>query len=275
MLVSIPQPDNEQHFNRPYKFAFLRRGPFEVCDIRHRTVMLRDYNRARAGEDPQQFLWPKYNLAPYYQQSDILPPTEPVIHMPFADELEPVPVAVPPQLPSAIVSCRSLPEPVVAGERHVRNQEYLVRWTGRSHNSNSYVPYDTVWSSPAFQEFVQGSQLTGHIPPQQFQAAHVAQINALLRGRAEPGVLPMADPPVQLQVMRQYFPASDAQRPNAQALGRLQGIPPMQLSQDIGPPSHSPQPQNVQQEVQRNESGLRRSSRPHSQRQLGEDFVAR
>ena len=116
MLVSIPQPDNDQHFNRPYKFAFLRRGPYEVCDVRGRTVMLKDHQRARAGENPQQFLWPKYNLAPYYQQSDILPPTEPVIHMPFADELEPVPVAVPPQLPSAIVSCRSLPEPVVAGE---------------------------------------------------------------------------------------------------------------------------------------------------------------
>jgi hypothetical protein len=277
MLVSIPQPDNEQHFNRPYKFAFLRRGPFEVCDIRPRTVMLRDYNRAQAGEDPQQFLWPKYNLAPYYRQSDILPPVEPVIHMPFADEVDPVPVVAPQPLPSAIVSYRPLSEQVVENQRHVRNQEYFVRWTGRSHNSNSYVPYDTVWASPAFQEFVQGSALIGHVPPQQFQAAHVAQVNALLRGRAEPGNLPMADPPVQLQVMRNYFPASDAQRPNAQALARLQELPPMQLSQDGGPPSQSPQPRQleIRQQPQLQGGQVRRSNRPAAPRGLDSDFVPR
>ena len=86
----------------------------------------------------------------------------------------------------------------------------------------------------------------------------------------------MADPQGQAQVMRQYFPAADPQRPNADALGRLQEIPPMNLSQDVGPPSQSPQPQQgVQQVVNVGDAAIRRSARPHAPSNLGEDFVAR
>jgi hypothetical protein len=249
MLVSIPQPENDQHFNRPYKLAFLRRGPYEVCAVRPRSVLLRDFRKASAGGNPPQFLWPKYNLAPYYRMSDILPPTEQVVQVPEFEDVEPLPVVQPQTLPAAILSAHPLSNAVMPqDQRHVRNFEYLVRWHGRSHASNSMAPYDSVWSSTAFDEFVRGSGLTGHIPPQQFQAAHMAQAGAMLRGNLNPGPLPIADPESQARALSHYFPMAAAPRPNPTAIARLAERQPLALSQDIGPPEFSPQPPLAQEQ---------------------------
>lgn len=286
MLVSIPQPENDQHFSRPYKLAFLRRGPYEVCAVRHRSVLLRDFCKAQAGGNPPQFLWPKYNLAPYYRMSDILPPAEQVIQVPQAEEVEPLPVVQPQIMPAAIISAHPAEHPVMPREpQHVRNFHYLVRWQGRPHASNSIVPYDAVWASVAFDEFIRGSGLTGHIPPQQFQAAHMAQIGALLRGSHNPGQIPMADPQGQARALRHYFPMAAAPRPHPVAIARLEEQRPMRLSQDSGPPNLSPQP-IVSQEpashiVEEQASGagpgqqqtLRRSTRERRMASFGDSFI--
>ena len=248
MLVTIPQPDGDQHFNRPHKLAFLRRGPYEVCSVRPRSVMLRDFPKASAGGNPPQFLWPKYNLAPYYRMGDILPPTEPVMQLPEAADSQELPIVQPQTMPSAIISAERLEQPLLPLEpQHVRNFHYLVRWQGRSHASNSVVPYDAVWSSLAFDEFFRGAGLVGHVPPQRFQAAHMAQVGALLRGSQNPGQLPMAEPQVQARAMSHYFPMATQPRPQPSAIERLAAQQPMALSQDNGPPEFSPQPEAAQQ----------------------------
>jgi hypothetical protein len=214
-----------------------------VCAVRPRSVMLRDFRKAQAGNNPPQFLWPKFNLAPYHRMGDILPPTEPVIQFPQDYEMEPVPVAQPQTMPSAILSAHPLEQLIAPHEpQHVRNFEYLVRWHGRSHASNSRAPYDSVWASPAFEEFVRGSGLTGHVPSQQFQAAHMAQVGAMLRGSQNPGQLPMAEPQSQARALSHYFPMAAAPRPHPAAVARLSEQQPMALSQDNGPPEFSPQP---------------------------------
>ncbi len=286
MLVSIPQPENEQHFNRPYKLAFLRRGPYEVCVVRPRSVLLRDFLKAQAGGNPPQFLWPKHNLAPYYRMSEILPPAEQVVHVPDAENVVPLPVVQPQTLPSAVLSAQPLEHPVMQQEpRHVRNFEYLVRWQGRSHASNSVVPYDSVWSSKAFEEFLEGSGLTGHVPPQQFQAAHMAQAGAMLRGSQNPGTLPMAEPQAQARALSHYFPMASAPRPHPAAIARLAERQPLALSQENGPPEYSPQPPTSQiQEPSGAEVVLppgeqhvlaapRRSARDRRQTSFGSDFT--
>jgi hypothetical protein len=286
MLVSIPQPENEQHFNRPYKLAFLRRGPYEVCVVRPRSVLLRDFLKAQAGGNPPQFLWPKHNLAPYYRMSEILPPAEQVVHVPDAEDVIPLPVVQPQTLPSAVLSAQPLEQPVMQREpRHVRNFEYLVRWQGRSHASNSVVPYDAVWSSKAFEEFLEGSGLTGHVPPQQFQAAHMAQAAAILRGSQNPGNLPMAEPQAQARALSHYFPMASAPRPHPAVIARLAERQPLALSQEGGPPEDSPQPPASQiqeqsgteavssQVEQREPAAPRRSARDRRPTSFGDDFT--
>jgi hypothetical protein len=286
MLVSIPQPENDQHFNRPYKLAFLRRGPYEVCAVRHRSVLLRDFGKAQAGGNPPQFLWPKYNLAPYYRMGDILPPSEQVIQVPQGEEVEALPIAQPQTMPSAILAAQPLENPVFPREpRHVRNFEYMVRWHGRSHASNSVVPYDSVWSSMAFEEFIRGSGLIGHVPPQQFQAAHLAQAGAMLRGSQNPGQIPMAEPQVQARVLSHYFPMASAPRPHPAAIARLAERQPLALSQDNGPLEASPLPPSSQLQDASDMEAIsapierhppeapRRSTRDRRVTSFGEDFT--
>lgn len=285
MLVTIPQPDNEQHFNRPYKLAFLRRGPYEVCEVRPRSVRLRDFQKAQEGQAAPLFLWPKYNLAPYYRQSNILPPAEPVVNMDNAEQMEPLPVAQPPALPAAILSHRPLQQLVRPEERHVRNQEYFVRWLNRSHASNSFAPYDAVWASVAFDEFFRGSNLIGHVPVAQFQGQHIHQMQALLRGGRPRDDVPMDQPRVQVGALRNFFPSAANQRPNLRAAAQAELVPSLSLSQDIGQPEPSPQPPQISQSQQDQNSQhrvnealptqqLRRSDRQRQPRSFGSDFIS-
>jgi hypothetical protein len=285
MLVSIPQPDNEQHFNRPYKLAFLRRGPYEVGEVRPRSVHLRDFRKAQESQPAPWFLWPKYNLAQYHLQSGILPPVEPVIDMENAERVDPLPIAQPPALPAAILSHRPLQQLVRPEGRHVRNQEYFVRWHNRSHASNSFAPYDAVWASVAFDEFFRGSDLIGHVPVAQFQGQHINQMQALVRGGRPREAVPMDQPQVQVEALRNFFPAAANQRPNLRAAAQAALVPPLGLSQDLGQPEPSPQPPVVFQEQeehgnQQQEGAalpvqqLRRSERQRQPRSFGSEFIS-
>ncbi len=234
ILVSIPQPDADQHFNRPNKFALLRRGPFEVLEVRTRTVTLQDYHRARAGRNPPTFQWPKFNLAPYFSQGDIAPgDNAPAPYIPDA-ERDQVQIFVPPPLPGAILRAIPIDRPVIPNSpAHVRNQQYEVRWMDRPHSANSIVNYDDVWSSPAFQEFVSGSEFVGHVPPQQFAQEHARQVQALAYGGAQPNVVvPMANAQVQAEIVRNYIPSSNVQRRiQPHGIARASALPPLQNSQ--------------------------------------------
>jgi hypothetical protein len=126
VLVSIPQPDAEQHFNRPNKFALLRRGPYQVLEVRPRTVTLIDFLRSRAGRNPESFQWPKYNLALYYSMGDILPAAEGVPEIPVEDVmLEPIRIFNPPVLPSVILRAIPLEEALIQDRQNHCSQLYL------------------------------------------------------------------------------------------------------------------------------------------------------
>jgi hypothetical protein len=234
ILVAIPQPDADQHFNRPHKFALLRRGPFQVVEVRTRTVMLQDYHRARAGRDAEPFSWPKYNLLPYYSQGDIRPADDgPIVKLSDA-ERDQIQIFVPPLLPGAVLRAIPLREAVIPDTpAHVRNFEYEVRWLERPHSENSTVPYDRVWSTPAFAEFISGADLTGHVPPQQFEREHARQVLALAAGSVQPNaVVPLASPQEQAQTLRGYSPSQQPAR-KIQQLGilRASALPPLRGSQ--------------------------------------------
>jgi hypothetical protein len=280
LLVSIPQPDADQHFNRPNKFAFLRRGPYEVVEVRPRTALLRDYRKSRAGQQPPEFLWPKFNMAPYYSMGDILPPQEEVIHFPFEDlELEPLQPAELPPLPSAVLSSSPLPEAewrVQRSPNHVRNHSYMVRWENKPHSANSTVRYEAIWSSWPFQEFVQGSGLIGHVPPQQVEHHHVRQVNALLQGNRQPQMLvPMADPQAQVRVLRDYFPYSEPQRPHASGVAHAaafsQGL--RDDFQEVEQVQDDVMASSQQSEQVLSQDSVRRSTRNRRATSYGSDFV--
>jgi hypothetical protein len=231
ILVSIPQPDSDQHFNRPNKFAFLRRGPYQVMEVRDRTAYLRDFARHRAGRNPPTFLWPKYNMAPYYSQGDILPTLELVQQLPFEqeDEEQIASMRIPP-LPSVILEAIALPadqQVIPDAPLHVRNHQYRVRWTGARHSANSVVPYEAVWSTPAFEEFVQGSTLTGHVPAQQFQQNHLRQAMSLAAGGRPVMAVPMADPASQAHVLHGYVPLANSHHPSRAGIQAALALPPL------------------------------------------------
>jgi hypothetical protein len=264
-LVCIPQPDT-QHFNRPNKFAFLRRGPYEVVELRTTTVMLRDHTAAALNRNPKPFAWPKYQLVPYYQQGDILPVIEHVV--PPADVAAPemVSPAVMPRSVSAVISHERLDPPVVLNSpSHVRNQRYMVRWQDRPHSENVLLDYDAVWQSPAFEEFVKGSELIGHVPVAQAMSRHVQQVQHLLAGSRQPNVdLPVHNPEVQVQVLRDYFPMSAPQRPSAEGVARAQSFPPLRLAVEAQPVLNEPVILDIiQQNDNPSSEMVRRSSRPN------------
>ena len=144
--------------------------------------------------------------------------------------------AILPTIPSAILSHERLEHPVIRNSpMHVRNQQYLVRWEGRPHSDNGVVPYDAVWQSPAFEEYVSGSDLIGHIPAAQAMQRHVQQVQNLLAGSQVNSHVPASNPEIQVQVLRDYFPMSAPQRPNIQAVSRAAEIPPVQLAVEAQP----------------------------------------
>ena len=209
-LVAIPQPDT-QHFNRPNKWAFLRRGPYEVAEVRTSTVLLIDHTAAALNRPHTPFLWPKYQLSPYYKQGDILPAVD--NPEPLPEDVAQADAVLPARLPllvSAVLSHRPADIPSIPNApQHVRNQLYMVRWQGRRHADSSEVPYDAVWQDPAFAEYVEGSTLEGFVHPAQAMERHRAHIQHLLAGNRNPDMaMPMAEPRVQVQVLREYVPGS-------------------------------------------------------------------
>jgi hypothetical protein len=181
-LVSIPQPNHER-FNRPNKWALLRRGPYEVMESQNTTLLLRDRTAFVLGKNPRTFQWPKRWVFPYH-----------VLNEEAREEIEPPPPEegdVPEQeiiledaMITAIVSAEQLPVLAAERPRDVRNYQYLVRWANTPHAGNSWEQYEAVWHTRAFQEFVSGWEgAQGHVAPSQYAQRHRNHVNALVRGR--------------------------------------------------------------------------------------------
>ena len=65
---------------------------------------------------------------------------------------------------------------------------------------------------------------------------HVQQVQQLLAGSRNPNVeVPVQNPEVQVQVLRDYFPMSAPQRPHSEGVARARNIPAMQLAVEAQP----------------------------------------
>jgi hypothetical protein len=223
-LVTIPQSDH-QLFNRPNKFAYLRRGPYEVLSISEgrSTVMLVDVSARFRRENPEPFPYPKLWLHPYSkdtqpQAGDQPPPP------PEDGDLPPLPLLIEPSSISAVVSAAPLAQLVFPQTpSHVRNYLYTVRWLNSPHANNSQEPYDLVWHTPAFDEFVQGSGLTGHIAPSAYSLRHRTHVNQMLHGAQADQDIILANPDAlrQDRILRHYYPVEQV-RINSAALRQAQ-----------------------------------------------------
>jgi hypothetical protein len=182
-LVSIPQPNHER-FNRPNKWALLRRGPYEVMEAVTTTLKLRDRTAFVAGKSPKMFQWPRRWVFPYHvfneeTLEEVAPPP------PEDGDLPNLVLLLEENTISAVVKEEPLQQLAVpARPRDVRNYEYLVRWSGSDHSANSWEQYETVWHTSAFAEFHAGWRgAVGHVPPSQYAQRHRNHVNALVRGR--------------------------------------------------------------------------------------------
>jgi hypothetical protein len=117
-------------------------------------------------------------------------------------------------------------------------------------------------------EFVQGSGLIGHVPVAQAMGRHIQQVQNLLAGSRNPNVeVPMQNADVQVRVLRDYFPMSAAQRPNAEGVARAQQVPALQLAVEAQPALDQPALEEpvhhvpVQENVNPSSEAVRRSSR--------------
>jgi hypothetical protein len=196
ILVSIPQRDH-QNFSRPNKWSLLRRGPYEVVTAipGHATVTLVDVN-ARFRRDAvrsRPFSYPKVWLHPY--TADTEPHDELPVPPPAPQDLPEFALLIEPDAVGAILQAISLTHPHVPNSpQHVRNFEYLVRWSGHPHSDNSVEPYRLVWHTTAFAEFVQGSGLIGHIPPTAYALRHRHHVNQLLHRQLPDDFIEPVDP---------------------------------------------------------------------------------
>jgi hypothetical protein len=212
-LVSIPQAEAQNRL-RPEKMSLRRRGPYQVteCDPDHTTVRLRDYKFPRRPT----FLWPKELLWPYHEDSlPALPlPADP----PNAD-LPELDIVCDVECVNAILESRPLRQPVVPNSvRHVRNQEYKVRWTGRPHFDTTWASYASVWATNAFQEFLIDSQLVGHVPPASYALAHRRHAQQLLTGTSAPNRRVHLADIDQIPRLLRYFPSEMPRKPTKKAL---------------------------------------------------------
>jgi hypothetical protein len=123
-LVSIPQPNHER-FNRPNKWAMLRRGPYEIMEAEGTTLMLRDRTAFVQGQRPRAFQWPKRWVYPYHVINEAAlaepgpPPPE------DEDDLPEFQLQSAPNVVSAIVCSERLPPEhiqVPNEPEHVRKQ---------------------------------------------------------------------------------------------------------------------------------------------------------
>jgi hypothetical protein len=212
VLVSIPQPEAGSRL-RPEKMSLRRRGPYEVmeCTPETTTVLLRDY---RYPQRPS-FRWPKELLWPYH--ADSLPALP--VPIPLEGEAPELPIVCDPECANAIMSCRPLQVPVIPNSpRHVRNHEYLVRWTGRPHSDTTWATYSSVWSTHAFQEFLIDSHLVGHVPPTAYALAHRRHAQQLLTGTSAPNKRVHLSDMDQIPRLLHYFPSEMPRKPHRRAL---------------------------------------------------------
>jgi hypothetical protein len=235
ILVSIPQRDH-QTFSRPSKWALLRRGPYEVVSAvpDHATVQLVDVN-ARFRRDAARsrpFTYPKIWLHPY--SADTEPQDELPVPPPEPQDLPPFALLIEPDAVSAIVQANQLTRPVVPSEpRHVRNFEYLVRWAGHPHSDNTVEPYPMVWHTAAFAEFIQGSGLTGHVPPTAYALRHRNHVNQLLHRQVPDDDIDPVDPSAVLpgRPLANYMPRGHANSAAPAAQSSQSSAPLSQQSQ--------------------------------------------
>ena len=214
ILVSIPQRDH-QTFARPNKWSLLRRGPYEVvtCVPGHATVSLVDVNaRFRRDEARSRpFSYPKVWLHPY--TADTEPQDEPPVPPPQPRDLPELALLIEADAVSAVLQAIPLTHVVIQNApQHVRNFEYLVRWSGHPHSDNSVEPYRLVWHTDAFAEFIQGSNLTGHVPPTAYALRHRAHVNQLLHRQApDSDIIPVDPSAVQPgRPLANFFPQGHA-----------------------------------------------------------------
>ena len=189
-------------------------------------MTLRDSAAHDRGENPRVFPWPKCWLFPYHRAN--VPPAPGGVIQPPPEEPQPEDLPSQPLLTeldaaSAIVESRPLrqrvqPYPVA----HVRNHEYLVRWRGHRNTDAVWCPYDLVWHLSAFQDFVEGSTLSGHVPPSQYARFHRLHVNQLLRFMEPDRRVPLADPEAINNILRDYVPEDKHRRRATQPLSGSQ-----------------------------------------------------
>lgn len=105
---------------------------------------------------------------------------------------------------------------------HVRNHVYKVRWRGKPHSADTWEPYDNIWHQAAFQDFIAGSTLTGHIAPSAYARAHRLHVNALLRNQAPDRDVAIVDPHAVDGPLRDYLILEHRAPPNSRALAASQ-----------------------------------------------------
>jgi hypothetical protein len=135
------------------------------------------------------------------------------------DDLPELPIICDVECANAILESRPLRDPVLPdAPRHVRNHEFLVRWTGRPHSDITWASYASVWSTHAFQDFILDSPLVGHVPPAAYSLAHRKHALTLLAGTAKPDRrVSLADMAVIPRMLR-YFPQEMPRKPTRRAL---------------------------------------------------------
>jgi hypothetical protein len=214
-LVSIPHPDH-QTFNRPNRWALLRRGPYEVLEISEggATVVLVDVNARFRGERPDPFTYPKVWLHPYSKDTSVI--TDPVPPPPSNEDLPPIPLLIEPDVIGAVLQALPIDNPPLPSlPNDVRNFRYSVRWLNTPHSQNSVEPYHMIWHTSAFAEFIQGSSLTGHVPPTAYALKHRLHVNQLLQRQEPDRAVPLADPSAlnNERALRHYIPGEPWLRP--------------------------------------------------------------
>ncbi len=225
ILVSIPQYEFEQQ-RRPTKWAFLRCGPYEVLSISEGggTVSLRDHGAHARNERPVPFDWPTCWLFPYHSANiPPLPERQPPPPEPLPSDLPAMLMETDFHVVLAILSADPLPAPLPNyAPSHVRNHIYRVRWRGRPHAADSWEPYEAVWHQAAFQDFLTGSNLTGHVAPSAFARAHRQHVNALLRNQAPDRDADLVNPQAIDGQLRDYLLLEQRAPLNSRALAASQ-----------------------------------------------------
>jgi hypothetical protein len=231
-LVSIPHPDH-QTFRRPNKWALLRRGPYEVVAMSEggSTVTLVDVNARFRNENPQPFTYPKVWLHPYTRDTLVL--DDPIPPPPGNDDLPALQLLTEPDIIGAVLRAVPIdPLPLPSSPRDVRNFKYEVRWCQMPHTDNSIEAYHMVWHTSAFAEFIQGSSLTGHVPPTAYALKHRNHVNQLLQRQQPDREVALVDPSAlePNRILRNYLPGEQWLRPNSLRASQQQSDE--RLSQD-------------------------------------------